>query len=143
MRLGASGSTASLSGIIRAGLIAIVAAVAANLMALAIVRAVTDLPTEFLPLQYPPIAIFTALGVALGAVVFAIVSRVSRQPVRTFWIVAMVALLVSLIPNAMFAINPVAAPAPGGSALAYGVLMIFHVIAAFVCVPILTSVGRR
>ncbi len=136
-------NTLPLRKILQAGLIAIVAAVAANLLALVIVRAVLDLPADFPALQFGPIALFTAIGVALGVVVFALISRVARQPVRTFWIVAMIALFVSLVPNLLLMLNPQAAPIPGGSALAFGTLMVFHVIAALVSVPVLTSLSRR
>jgi len=142
MRLNTLTRNISLSAILRAGVAAIVAAVVANLIALVVLRAVLDLPTDFPPLQFGPIAIFTAIGVALGVVVFAIISRVARQPVRTFWIVAMVALLVSLVPNVLLMLNPAAAPVPGGSTLAYGVLSVFHIIAAFVSVPMLTRLAR-
>lgn len=142
MRLNTMTRNISLGTLVRTGLASIVAAVVANVLALVVLRAVLDLPTDFPPLQFGPIAIFTAIGVALGVVVFAIVSRVARQPVRTYWIVAMVALLVSLVPNVLLMLNPAAAPVPGGSALAYGVLCIFHVIAAFASVPILTRLAR-
>jgi len=138
-----AGNTTPISKILRAGLIAIVAAVVANLIVLVLVRAVLDLPADFPALQFGPIALFTAIGVALGVGVFAIISRVARQPVRTFWIVAMIALIVSLVPNILLMLNPAASPLPGGSALAYGVLSMFHLIAAFVSVPVLTSLARR
>jgi uncharacterized membrane protein YozB (DUF420 family) len=138
-----TGNIPPLRGIVRAGLVAIVAAVVANLVALVIVRAVTDLPSNFPPLQFGPIAIFTAIGVALGVIVFAIISRAARQPARTFRIVALIALLVSLVPNILLMINPTAAPVPGGSTPAFGMLMIFHVIAALVSVPVLMSLLRR
>lgn len=142
MRLNTMTRNISLGTILRVGLAAIVAAVVANLIALVVLRAVLDLPTNFPPLQFGPIALFTAIGVALGVAVFAIISRVARQPVRTFWIVAMVALLVSLIPNVLLMLNPAAASVPGGSTLAYGVLSVFHIIAAFVSVPVLTRLAR-
>ncbi len=138
-----TGDTLPLGKILRAGLIAIVAAVVVNLLALVIVRALLDLPADFPALQFGPIALFTAIGVALGVGVFAIISRAARQPARTFWIVAMIALLVSLVPNLLLMLNPQAAPIPGGTAPVFGVLMIFHVIAAFVSVPVLTSLFRR
>lgn len=144
MRMGSlTGNTPPISRILRAGLIAIVAAVVANLIVLVLVRTLLNLPADFPALQFAPIALFTAVGVALGVAVFAIISRVARQPVRTFWIVAMIALIVSLVPNILLALNPAAAPLPGGSALTYGVLSIFHLIAAFVSVPVLTTLSRR
>ncbi len=142
MRLNTLARNITLGTILRAGLAAIVAAVMANLIALVLLRTVLDLPTDFPPLQFGPIALFTAIGVALGVAVFAIISRMARQPVRTFWIVALVALLVSLVPNVLLMLNPAAAPVPGGSTLAYAALSVFHVIAAFVSVVVLTGLAR-
>ncbi len=39
--------------------------------------------------------------------------------------------------------NPTAMPFPGGSALAFGVLILFHVVAAIVAVGVLTTLTRR
>jgi len=125
------------------GLLGVAASIAANLIFRAIVFALVALPTEFPPLQLPAIAAFTFLGTGLAAVVFAVVVRLSRTPIRTFRFVAIIALVVSLLPNFFLMANPSAAPFPGGSALAFGVLCLFHGIAAFVCVTILTTISRK
>ena len=127
-----------MSRILWVGALAIVAAVVANLLTRAVVLAVMDLPAGFDPLGVGPIAILTAAGVLGAVIVFAIVTRVARRPIRTFWIVGMVALVISCIPNVLLAIDPTAAPMPGGTTSAFLVLILFHVVAAFVAIFILT-----
>jgi hypothetical protein len=52
--------------------------------------------------------------------------------------VAMVVLVLSIIPNFVMMANPGMMPFPGGSALTFGVLIVFHVVAGLVSVWVLT-----
>jgi hypothetical protein len=61
--------------------------------------------------------------------------------VRTFTIVAVIALLLSLVPDVMMLINPASALFPGGTVGSVVVLMIQHVVAAVIAVWILTTQG--
>jgi hypothetical protein len=108
--------------IVRAGINSVLAALVANLIVRFILGALLDLPAEFPPLQYPSIAFLTILGTSAGAVVFYLISRRSNNPIRTYWIVAMAALVLSIIPNLF----------------AFGVLIVFHVVAGLVSVWVLT-----
>ena len=125
-----------------ASLASIAAAVAANLVAFFIARAMFDLPADFPPLSVGAITFFTVLGTGLGALVFALLVRRSAAPVRTYWIIAIVALMLSILPNFLAAANPVLFPFPGGTATAFLVLTLFHVIAAVVSVVVLTRMSR-
>jgi hypothetical protein len=87
------------SRIMRAGINSVFAALAANLILRIILGAVLGLPAEFPALQYPAIAFFTILGTSAGAVVFYLISRRSHNPIRTYWMVAMAALVLSIIPK--------------------------------------------
>lgn len=126
-----------------AGLLGVAASVAANLIVRAIVFTIVALPTEFPPLQPLAIVAFTIFGTAVAAVVFAMVVRFSRTPIRAFRWIALVALIVSLLPNFALMANPSAAPFPGGSALTFGILCVFHGVAAIVCVGILTTIPKK
>lgn len=119
------------------GIIGAAAAVAANLIVLFLLTALLPVPQDFAPLQAGAIAIFTFIGTALAAVAFALVVRYSKRPIRTYLIVAAAALVLSIIPNLGLMANPTAAPIPGGSTLGFGLLIIFHVVAALVSVFVL------
>jgi hypothetical protein len=81
--------------------------------------------------------IFAAV-LAVGAVlVYAVLLRIARTPVRTYAIVSAVVLVLSLIPN-----FTVAASDPGSSNAQVAVLVLMHVVAAAVIVPMLTSLAR-
>ncbi len=124
-------------GLLIAALASVAAAVAANLIALFLVRAVVDLPDGFMPLSAGSVAAFTLIGTGLGALVYAWLRRRSAAPARTYARVAVVALIVSVIPNFLAAANPAMFPFPGGNATAFLVLTLFHVIAAAVSVTVL------
>jgi hypothetical protein len=124
--------------IMRAGVNSVFAAVVANLVTRIVLGAVLGLPAEFPPLQYPAIAFLTILGTSAGAVVFYLISRRSNNPIRTYWMVAMAALALSIIPNFFMMANPSMMPFPGGSALTFGVLIVFHLVAGIVSTVVLT-----
>jgi hypothetical protein len=133
---------ASIGKIARAGLVAIVAAVAANILARVILFALLPLPAEFPPLQIGAIAFLTTLGVGAGVVVYTLISRVSRQPNQIFTIVALAALVLSIIPNLIAVADPNAIPFPfpGATSMAFGALIVFHVIAGLIAIVVLTRV---
>ena len=125
-----------------AGLTAMIAAIAANLIVCALLFAVIDLPADFPPLQAGSIAFFTAIGTALGVLAFVITNRLSKNPFRTYVIVAAAALALSILPNLGLMANPAGAPIPGGTPLAFGVLIVFHIVAAVVFVGVLLRLAR-
>jgi hypothetical protein len=129
--------------ILRAAVFSVLAAVAANVVLRVILFAIIDLPADFPPLQTVMIALFTAVGTAAGAVVFALIARRARNPIRTYWIVAMVALVLSILPNFGAMANPGMMPFPSGSALTFGVLILFHIMATFVSVLVLTRLSAE
>ena len=137
-----STKTIKTSRLLGVGLLAVVAAVIANLIARAILLAVLDLPADFPPLQPPAIIFFTTIGTALGALVYAILIRRSSRPARTFTTIAVVALVISILPNLGLMANPAAAPFPGGSALAFGALIVLHIVAALAAVLVLLGLTR-
>jgi hypothetical protein len=121
-----------------AGLLAVVGSVIANWITLAVILAVTDLTTDFISLNYAPIGIFTTVGIVAATVVYYFVIHRAGKSIRTYWIIAMVAMVVSSIPNVIFAINPSAAPFPGATGTGFVALIVFHVVAALVSTVILT-----
>ena len=126
--------------LLRMGLVALVASVVANLIVRALLLAVLDISPAFPPFQVGAIAFFTALGAIGATLVFALISRFAARPVRTFQIVALVVLILSIIPNIAAALNPASAPFPfpGVTATAMLALMLLHLVAAAVIVPLLS-----
>ena len=72
-------------------------------------------------------------------IVFALIARFSRRPIRLFRTVALIVLLVSLLPD----IGLLAAGTPGATPLSIGVLMLMHVVAWAISVAMLTRLTRE
>ena len=128
-----------LARIAAATLAAAVAAVLANLALRAVAVAVFDIPQpEFEPLQVRAVAVSTASGVIAAGVVFALVARLARDPVRVFAIVAAVALVLSLwAPISLGLADP--PEDPGTDAGSVGTLIVMHVVAAAIAVTALIA----
>ena len=92
------------------------------------------------PLTAGAIALFTAVGVLAAVVVFALVARFSQRPIRRYRQIALVALLLSLIPDLAMPFLP--SPVPVG-AREVVLLMATHVVAAAVAVWMLTTLTRE
>ena len=121
----------------RAGLVAIAAAVVANLVVWVIAQAIFDISDDCMPLATPwPAAIFTVLALALGVGLFALLNRFTRKPITRFRQVAVVALLLSLL-------SPLSARGQDGSSTAAILtLEAMHVVAFAVFFPLMTTRTR-
>jgi hypothetical protein len=123
-----------ISAIAAATALAAVVAVAANTAIRAVAIAVFDIPQpEFEPLELRAVVISTLAGVVAAGLAFAVVTRVASDPVRTFRIVAAVALVLSLWPPLSLGL---ADPPenPGTDAGSVGTLMAMHVVTAAIVV---------
>jgi hypothetical protein len=128
------------------GLLAAGVAVAANIIAYFLLSAIFSVTPGFLPWDIPPIAIFTTLGMIGAVIAFALVVRWSKQPSRTYTWVALVALVLSIIPNILFAIDPSGGPtnpaAPVlGATLDWMLLIVLHIIPAAIAIWMLPRFG--
>lgn len=126
----------------RAAALAVGYSVAANLIARQLLSLVIEFPAGFLPLTPGAIAVFTLIGTALGGVVFWLMARALPNPLRPFQVIAWAALALSVIPNLGLMANPQMAPMPGGTPQAFGVLIVFHVIAGLITIFVLTRMTR-
>lgn len=120
-------------------LLAAVAAAAANAVVYLVAASVGAMPQDIVvngqgPITLPIVAAMSAQGAVAGAVVYALISRFARRPVRVFHVVAAVVLVLSLVPP--FTITG----APSSMILA---LELMHVVAAVVIVGLLTTMARR
>lgn len=117
--------------------VAAVLATVANVVLRALAIALFDIPDAFEHLALRAVIVSTVAGVLAAGVVYAIVARVSRTPDRTFTIVAIVALVLSLIaPLTVGLEDP--PEYPGTDAASVGTLMAMHVVAAAIAIVTLT-----
>ena len=133
-----------LSRIALYGLIAIAGSVVANLIVRAVGMAVIDVSPEFESLsEMTNTILFTSVFVFIAVIVFAIVDRIAKNPVRTFNIIALVALIVSFIPDVMMLIRPESIPFGGITFGAVAILMLMHVVAYAITVYVMTVLAYR
>jgi hypothetical protein len=116
--------------------------VIASLAAVLIVRiaafALVELNGDYPPLTPTGLSIFTAFFVSLAVFVFAIVARMSPTPIQTYRRIALVALVLSFIPDLFL---PGQEGQPGATWAAAIVLMVMHVAAWMPVRLILTNPG--
>jgi hypothetical protein len=121
--------------LLRAGVLAAVFSAIANALVLALASSL------FGPVVIPPDETVTfgqvvaaSIASAVGAaVIFAVIYRFTRRPIRLFWGIAAVGLLLSFLPIAL-------AGATGSSAKA---LALMHVVAAATNVSLLTALDQK
>ena len=115
--------------------LAAVAAVVVNIVVRALAIALFDIPDAFEHLALRAVIVSTLAGVIAAALVFAIIERLARDPVRTFTIVAVVALVVSLAaPLSVGLQDP--PEYPGTDAASVGTLMLLHLTTAAIVIAI-------
>ena len=118
------------------------ATVLVSVVAVAIVHivAVTLLssPPAFLRESYGAPTLFTVVLVAAAVLVFAIVCRFSRTPLRTYQRIALVALFLSFLPDIPIGMGTT----PGGTWPLAIVFMVMHVAAWAVTVTMLTRLAQ-
>ena len=126
-----------------ATVLAAAAAAAANLLVRALAVGAFDIPQpEFEPLQVRPVLLSTIGSVIVAGLVFALVARLARDAVRTFYVVAGVALIASLYaPLSLGLADP--PENPGTNAESVGTLIAMHVVSAAIVVAALTGAYRR
>ena len=115
--------------------VAAVLAAAANLIVRSVAVAVYDIPAEFRPLGVTQPVLFTIAGALLAGGVLAGIIRYAKNPRRTFLTVSLSALLLSFAPD--IALLQDAERLPGTTAEAAIALMVMHLVAAAIIVPLL------
>lgn len=134
----------STSELLRTAALALVLAVGLNLLVLGAFELLFEIDPDFFPMTIPPVAGMTALQTVLAFGVFAVIQRVSARPVRVFQIVALVALILSFIPDLVLPALDTGPQrlqdADGPSTVA---LIIMHIVAAAVIVGLITRRATR
>jgi uncharacterized protein DUF6069 len=121
-------------------LLTIVAASAANLVVYLIASALFEGPRRFSMLTPVSIIASIAMYLVVAAIVYALIGRFSKRPIRVFRIVSVVALLLSFGPpiSAAFTFPPPDAP----DATTVVTLLVMHVVAAIITVGLFTRLAR-
>jgi hypothetical protein len=127
------GSFVILSRVLWAGPLTVLASVAAVLFVRVLAVALVHPARTFGPLLLPPPIIDTVILVTAAVIVFSFVATTSRNPVRTFRLVAAVALLISFVPDILLAVSH----SYGGGWPEALALMVMHVVAWAVTVTLL------
>lgn len=123
------------------GPLAIIAAVIGNGIVRLVAGALVEVSPEFLPLQSGWV-MFTAVGVLGATFAYAGIARFARRPARTFAIVSAVVLALSFIPNILLLVAEPNPQFPGITVPLVWVLMVMHVVAAAIAVPLLIGLTR-
>ena len=122
--------------IILATALALVIAVPVDLAIEAFTRQAFAVSPDFPPFQ-GSVAPYTAGGVILAGVAYAVVRRFNRDADRVYLRLAIVALVLSLIPDvALLFINE-----PGASVPAVASLMVMHAVTAAIVVTLLLRIA--
>jgi hypothetical protein len=122
------------------GPLAIVASVIANQIVQFIALALLNISPDFPPLMIGPPIMFTIIGVLGAVIVYAIIGRLSRRPIRLFRVIALIALVLSFIPDIGLLTSNML---PGTSLTAVLTLAIMHVVAWAITVWMLTTLARE
>jgi len=121
------------------GPLTIIAAIVANVIIQQIAVAVLHPDPVFIPLTFAVPIVFTLIGVLGAVIVFAVIGRVSRNPIQLFRRVALVTLVFTFIPDILMLITGFD---PGTTAANVIVLMLMHAVAWAIAVGLLTRLAR-
>lgn len=122
------------------GPLIIVLAVLANLVVRLLAVSFFGVSSSFLYLQLPVVTITTVVFLLLALLAFVLVGRASRHPVRMFWIVAGVALLLSFL-NPILQLAGHWLPATGMNLRIFWTMIIMHIVSALITASLLTTLA--
>lgn len=121
----------------RAGGIAAILAVTANLIVSTILRSTLDIDPEFLVIQASPVVFLTVVGAVLATAVYGSIAASSPTPMRSFTRLAVVVLPVTWLADVGLLLAGESAGVPGVTPTAVGALASLHAVAAVVIVATL------
>lgn len=131
--------TITVNNMVKAGAVTAVIASIANLLILFIAEALFSVTAQFEVLNFSTVMMSSALGAVGGTIAFTLILQtVKSNAVRVFQLVAVVALLISLVGPINAGINGVPGVAPA-SLVAVLTMVIMHIIATVTIVVSLTT----
>jgi hypothetical protein len=123
--------------IVLATALALIIAIPVDLAIEAFARQAFSVSPDFPPFQ-GSVAPYTAGGLVLAGIAYAVVRRFFRDPERVYVRIAIVALVLSWIPDvALLLINE-----PGATVPAVASLMVMHAVAAAIVTTLLVRIAR-
>ncbi len=127
--------------LVLAGTLATLLAVVANVILSIVLRSAVDPSAIFQPLNVGSVAFLTAFGAIAATFVYEYIVARSENPQRRFIRVAVIALLLSFVPDLAL----LAGVGPGQNADIPRVLalMTMHVVAAVIIVTVLVTIGPK
>lgn len=130
------------SALIWVGSLTVLACISANTIIRAIAVTFFGVPDTFQPLQLPAIIVSTVVYLLLAISALLLVSRMSKQPIRAYRILASVGLLISLLFPLMALTG--AFPTPGMSGQIFWSMIAMHLLSAAIAIILLpTAIARR
>jgi len=131
--------------VLLAGVIAIVLSVIANLVVRWLGMLVASVPADFVPLAtFQPTIIYTTLFLVVATLIFALINRFTSNPIRVWYIVAPIGLLVSLLPDVLLLVNPSGIPQVGTATTgAVLILMAMHLVGFVITMWVFTRWAPR
>lgn len=134
-----SNARAGFNRLLWVGPLTILGAILANTTIWQVAVAVLQPDPQFLPFTSPVPIVSTFFGVLGAVIVFAIIRRISKNPIALFKRVALIALALSLIPDIVMLLTGFN---PGTTLANVLVLMLMHVVAYAISVTMLTRWAR-
>lgn len=132
------------SRVLLAGGVAIVGSVIANLIVFWLGGMLVQPPADFIPLASPlPTIIFTTAFLVIATLVYAAINAFTRNPVRVWTIVAVIALIVGLIPDIMLIVDPASSQMGTPTVPAVLVLIVMHFVAFAITMWAFTKWAHR
>jgi hypothetical protein len=127
--------------LLKAAALGWVAMLVVNVLIALAARPLLDIPPEFEPIgPIAPVIASTMWGV-LGTITLLLVAKFAKKnPVRVYWVVSVIGLLLSYVPNINLARD--SSEFPGTTTAAMVVLAAQHLIGFLIFVPIVTRALR-
>ena len=122
------------------GPLVIIMAALVNLVVRLLAVSFFGVAASFRYLQIPVVTITTVVFLLLAVFAFVLVGRKSRRPVRTFWIVAGVALLASFL-NPLLQLAGHWLPAVGMNLRIFWTMIVMHIASALIAASLLTTLA--
>jgi hypothetical protein len=121
------------------GLVTIGLSIIGNLILLWIANLLVEIPPEFAPLDPLRISVFTVAFLIPAIIIYAMLAKKAKHPIRTYRIIGWIFLIMSFIPDiAMLYVDFM----PGATVTAVIILMLTHVVPGLIALYVLPAMTK-